>query len=59
MSESQEKQEAMTIEEIEEDYFVCPSCKMFITSLSDFDDHKYCLGCGQALKFTEREKIYE
>ncbi len=50
-----EKQEPKVPEEIswEYDYFKCPSCGKLITSTTRIDAHKYCLECGQALKFRE------
>lgn len=31
-------------------YFKCPSCGTNIIA-DDFNDHKFCLNCGQRLKF--------
>lgn len=39
--------------DIEDDYgfFVCPSCGNSIYASDDFESHKFCLNCGQRLKF--------
>ena len=34
-------------------YFKCSTCGDEIYSTSDFEDHKYCLHCGQALDWSE------
>ena len=39
--------------EIEEDYgfFVCPSCGNSIYVSDDFESHRFCLNCGQRIKW--------
>lgn len=41
--------------EIEEDYgfFVCPSCGNSIYASDDFESHRFCLNCGQRIKWKE------
>ena len=34
-------------------YFVCPSCGEGIYASDDFESHKFCLNCGQRLKWEE------
>lgn len=30
-------------------YFVCGNCKGGVTAIGDYEDHQYCLKCGQRL----------
>lgn len=41
--------------DIEDNYgfFVCPSCGNSIYTSDDFESHKFCLNCGQRLKWEE------
>lgn len=41
--------------DIEDNYgfFVCPSCGNSIYACDDFESHKFCLNCGQRLKWEE------
>lgn len=41
--------------DIEDNYgfFVCPSCGNSIYASDDFESHKFCLNCGQRLKWEE------
>ena len=41
--------------EIEDDYgfFVCPSCGNSIYASDDFESHRFCLNCGQRIKWKE------
>ena len=32
-------------------YFECPSCGMVVYASDDMESHKFCLNCGQRLKF--------
>lgn len=34
-------------------FFVCPSCGNSIYASDDFESHKFCLNCGQRLKWEE------
>ena len=47
-----ERDTAKSPAESDEDfgYFKCPSCGTNIIA-DDFNDHKFCLNCGQRLKF--------
>ena len=47
-----ERDTAKSPAEADEDfgYFKCPSCGTNIIA-DDFNDHKFCLNCGQRLKF--------
>ena len=48
-----EKQKAKKPRDIEYDYsyFVCPNCGDEIYVTGDFESHKYCLNCGQAIQW--------
>lgn len=50
--ELKERDTAKEPAEVDEDfgYFKCPSCGTNIIA-DDFNDHKFCLNCGQRLKF--------
>ena len=50
--ELKERDTAKSPAEADEDfgYFKCPSCGTNIIA-DDFNDHKFCLNCGQRLKF--------
>lgn len=41
--------------DIEDNYgfFVCPSCGNSIYASDDFESHKFCLNCGQRIKWEE------
>lgn len=41
--------------DIEENYgfFVCPSCGNSIYASDDFKSHKFCLNCGQRIRWEE------
>lgn len=41
--------------DIEDDYgfFVCPSCGNSIYASDDFESHKFCLNCGQRIRWEE------
>lgn len=34
-------------------YFICPSCGEGIYADDDFESHKFCLNCGQRIKWEE------
>lgn len=36
------------------DMYVCPSCNMAIGAMGDREEHKFCLNCGQRLKWEDR-----
>lgn len=61
--EAVEKQKPKKPSDIEYDYscFVCPNCGACICVTDDFESHKYCLNCGQAIKWDEEleENIYD
>ena len=61
--EAVEKQKPKKASDIEYDYscFVCPNCGAWICVTDDFESHKYCLNCGQAIKWDEEleENIYD
>ena len=50
-----ERDMAKTPIEIEDDYgfFVCPSCGNSIYASDDFESHRFCLNCGQRIKWKE------
>lgn len=33
------------------DMYVCPSCNMAIGAMGDREEHKFCLNCGQKLRW--------
>ena len=35
------------------DMYVCPSCDMAIGAMGDREEHKFCLNCGQRLRWEE------
>ena len=35
------------------DMYVCPSCNMAIGAMGDREEHKFCLNCGQRLKWRD------
>lgn len=41
--------------DIEDNYgfFVCPSCGNSIYASDDFESHKFCLNCGQRIRWEE------
>ena len=48
-----EKQEPKRPIDADEDYgfFICPVCKKTIYASDDFETHKFCLNCGQAIQW--------
>lgn len=50
-----EKQKPKRPRDIEYDYsyFICPNCGEGIYATDDFENHKYCLNCGQAIQWDE------
>lgn len=34
-------------------YFICGNCKGRVTAIGDYEDHQYCLKCGQRLDWEE------
>ena len=53
--ELKERDTARAPIDADEDYgfFTCPSCGEAIYASDDFESHKFCLNCGQRLKFGE------
>lgn len=53
--EAVEKQKPKKASDIEYDYscFVCPNCGAWIGVTYDFESHKYCLNCGQAIQWND------
>lgn len=53
--EAAEKQKPKKPCDIEYDYsyFICPNCGEGIYVTDDFESHKYCLNCGQAIQWDE------
>ena len=35
------------------DMYVCPSCNMAIGAIGDREEHKFCLNCGQRIRWEE------
>ena len=54
--EAREKQKMKKSIDYDEDlgYFKCPSCGCCIMA-DEFSDHKYCLNCGQAIRWENLE----
>lgn len=48
-----EKQEPKRPIDADEDYgfFICPVCRKTIYASDDFESHKFCLNCGQAIQW--------
>lgn len=53
--ETMEKQKPKKPRDIEYDYsyFICPTCGEGIYVSDNFESHKYCLNCGQAIDWEE------
>lgn len=56
--EALEKQIPKKPREIEKEYsyFVCDNCGAVIYCSDDFESHKYCLNCGQAIQWESGRK---
>ena len=37
----------------DDDVFICPTCKTYIFVSDEFESHKFCLNCGQALDWSD------
>lgn len=53
--ELKERDTAKAPEEVSEEYgyFECPSCGKAIYASDNFESHKFCLNCGQRLKWED------
>jgi len=53
--ELKERDTAKAPIDIEDNYgfFVCPSCGNSIYASDDFESHKFCLNCGQRIRWRE------
>ncbi|MBM6685448.1 hypothetical protein H9X90_05450 [Faecalicatena contorta] len=53
--ELKERDTAKAPKEVSEEYgyFECPSCGKAIYASDNFESHKFCLNCGQRLKWEE------
>ena len=53
--ELKERDTAKPSIDIEDNYgfFVCPSCGNSIYASDDFESHKFCLNCGQRIRWEE------
>ncbi|MBY0758543.1 hypothetical protein [Sellimonas caecigallum] len=53
--ELKERDTAKAPIDIEDNYgfFVCPSCGNSIYASDDFESHKFCLNCGQRIRWEE------
>lgn len=53
--ELKERDTAKAPIDVDEDYgfFTCPSCGEAIYASDDFESHKFCLNCGQRIKWEE------
>ena len=53
--ELKERDTAQAPVDIDEEFdmYVCPSCNMAIGAMGDREEHKFCLNCGQRLKWRE------
>ena len=54
--EAMEKQKARCPREVngEYGYYICPACGSGIYVSDEFETHKFCLCCGQAILWVER-----
>lgn len=55
IAELKERDTAKAPVDIDEEFdmYVCPSCNMAIGAMGDREEHKFCLNCGQRLKWRE------
>ena len=55
ITELKERDAARSPIDINEDYgfFTCPSCGEAIYASDDFKSHKFCLNCGQRIRWEE------
>ena len=55
ITELKERDTAKAPIDIEDNYgfFVCPSCGNSIYASDDFESHKFCLNCGQRIRWEE------
>lgn len=55
IAELKERDTAKAPIDIEDNYgfFVCPSCGNSIYASDDFESHKFCLNCGQRIRWEE------
>lgn len=55
ITELKERDTAKPPIDIEDNYgfFVCPSCGNSIYASDDFESHKFCLNCGQRIRWEE------
>lgn len=55
IQELKERDAAKPPIDIEDNYgfFVCPSCGNSIYASDDFESHRFCLNCGQRIKWKE------
>ena len=55
IAELKERDTAKAPREISDEYsyFVCPSCGEGIYASDDFESHKFCLNCGQRIRWEE------
>lgn len=55
IAELKERNTAKAPVDIDEEFdmYVCPSCNMAIGAMGDREEHKFCLNCGQRLKWRE------
>lgn len=53
--ELKERDTARAPIDADEDYgfFICPSCGEAIYASDDFESHKFCLNCGQRIRWEE------
>lgn len=57
--EAVERQKPKKPEDVEYDYsyFICPVCGDGIYVSDDYEIHKFCLNCGQAIDWSEEDEI--
>ena len=55
IAELKERDTAKAPVDIDEEFdmYVCPSCNMAIGDMGNREEHKFCLNCGQRLKWRE------
>ena len=59
--EAVEKQKPKKPRDIEYDYsyFICPTCGEGIYVSDNFESHKFCLNCGQAIQWDENLEVID
>ena len=54
-----ERDTAMEVNEIHVDEYYCPTCGEGIYVSDNFESHKFCLNCGQAIQWDENLEVID